>query len=321
MKNKTILIISWITFLGACGEENPNKNINNMQPQRPVGVSLESEYLLLHINWNDRQERSYTYDDLYSDFNIKDNWFEGIDQERAEIMEEDELKTVSNRFLRVHYPENEFGPENSGISFRAWLPKLSTTNTTCVSFRARFKNDFVFSGMGKLGPGLAAGYDATGGNRSDGYSGFTSRLEWQTHNNSGIGAGRLAALVYNYNPDIESPPSLKYYSKMADGSDYIMDNNRWYLLEQCIKQNTFDEQGNAQPDGEIDVYVDGKHLVHKDQLVFRLTPQLVVDQLLFTTFFGGASLEYAADRDEYIDYADIYVTSQSISTGSENDAI
>ncbi|NQY87938.1 MAG: hypothetical protein HRT51_09350 [Colwellia sp.] len=312
MKKIKIFITSWIALLSACGDENSNEDINNMLPQRPVGISIKSEHLLFHINWNDRQEGSYTYIDLYADFNIKNNWFEGIDQERAEILKENDLKTVSNRFLRIHYPENKFGPVNSGISFRTWLPKLSTTNTTCVSFKARFKSDFIFSGMGKLGPGLAAGYDATGGNRADGYSGFTSRLEWQTHNNSGIGAGRLAALVYSYNPDIESPPSLKYYSKMADGFDYIMDNNRWYLLEQCIKQNTFDEQGNAQPDGEVDVYIDGEHLVHTNQLTFRLTPQLIIDQLLFTTFFGGASSEYAADRDEYIDYADIYVTSQAV---------
>ncbi len=312
MKKRTILITSWIALLSACGDEKSNEDINNMLPQRPVGISIESEHLLFHINWNDRQEGSYTYNDLYSDYSIKNNWFEGIDEERAEILKENELKTVSNRFIRVHYPENKFGPVNSGISFRAWLPKLSTTNTTCVSFRARFKRDFIFSGMGKFGPGLAAGDDATGGERANGYNGYTSRLEWQTHNNSGIGAGRLAALVYSYNPDIESPPSLKNYSKLADGSDFILDSNRWYSLEHCIKQNTFDEQGNAHPDGEVDLYIDGEHLVHTDQLTFRLTPQLVIDQLLFTTFFGGASSKYAADRDEYIDFTDIYVTSQSI---------
>jgi hypothetical protein len=309
--NNNLLLGAMLSCLFGCSGSDKAENSLPTQQTRPQNISAGAEYLLMQVDWNDRATEIYTSADLFTDFNINDNWYFGIDEGRAAIIEETELQTASNRFLRIHYPQGQYGAYNSGISFRAWLPQLSDTGTTCVSFRVRFKGDFVFSGMGKLGAGLAAGEGVTGGEVADGYNGFTSRPEWQTENNSGDGAGRLAALVYRYNPDSEKP-SIKYYAKYTDGSDFIFASNRWYLIEHCITENSIDYQGNVAADGAITINIDGIQVVKSDEFIFRLTPQLTADQLLFTTFFGGASAQYAADRDEHIDYADLNVTAIQI---------
>ncbi len=313
----TIVSVISMALTGCGGSSNNNENSNQQNlgnntenvTERPNSISENDERLLFAIDWVDQNIGLYTLARLNQDFNIKDGWTEGIEEGRAELMAESEKQISSNRFLRVHYPINQFSPQKSGMSFRAWLPVQTTTQETCVSFRSRFKQGFEFSGMGKLGAGLAAGIEATGGKAANGNNGFSSRLEFQTATNSGTGAGRLAALVYSYGTEL---PSVKYYSEHADDSLFIFNSNRWYNLEMCLKENGFSESGEALPNGEVKTYIDGELKQMKDGLIFRLEPELIVDQLLFTTFFGGNSAKYQADRNEYIDYADIKVTNSAI---------
>ncbi len=313
-------IICGVILFGLFGCGGSSNNVDSTQQpdsgnsvkgevERPNSISDNDERLLFAIDWRNQDIGLYTTERLNKDFNIKDGWSEGIEEGRAEIMEESEKQTSSERFLRIHYPINKFSPQRSGISFRAWLPVQTTTQETCVSFLSRFKQGFEFSSMGKLGAGLAAGVEATGGKAANGNNGFSGRLEWQTSTNSGTGAGRLAALVYSYGTE---SPSAKYYSQKSNDSLFIFKSNRWYNLEMCLKENSFSESGEAMPNGQVKTYIDGELKQIKDGLIFKLEPELMVDQLLFTTFFGGNSEKYKADRNEHIDYADLKVTSASI---------
>lgn len=112
---KNIFLLTCIVTISSCGGESSSTD-SNYPTQRPLSISADAPHLLMSVDWNNRAVASYDINDTFADFNIKDSWVEGLN--RAEILEETELKTSLNRFLRVFYPIHQYGPKNSGISFR-----------------------------------------------------------------------------------------------------------------------------------------------------------------------------------------------------------
>ena len=65
-------------------------------------------------------------------------------------------------------------------------------------------------------------------------------------------------------------------------------------------------QGNR--DGELKIWVDDKLLLDCSNIRFRDVPELAIDSLIFSTFFGGNTPESSAHpTDEYIYFDDFVV--------------
>ena len=202
------------------------------------------------------------------------------------------VSTDSGRTVaRVRYPKGSYNPgamarmgrAAGGAGFRLKLG-LPHSDTVRLSYYLRFAPDFRFVKGGKL-PGLGGGKGNTGGRIPDGSDGFSSRLMWRE------GA---EGEVYAYLPD-----SRSWGTSLGRGS-WRFTPGAWHHMEQTLRINT---PGKA--DGEITVRQDGKQVYRSGGLKFRETPNLRPDLLIFETFFGGDSADWATPVDTYAEFADL----------------
>jgi hypothetical protein len=196
-----------------------------------------------------------------------------------------------SRALRVDYPAGRIGPEESG----AQAPfTLAPQRGYYVSQWVRFGPGFSFGTTnfaGKVGLGLAGGDSCSGGQACDGTNGFSSRLIW----------GRDGtASIYYYSMDHESQ-----YGDAADiGLTWPQD--RWVNVVQRLTVNTV-SGGTANPDGAIEVWVDGARTAHLTGLRFVSNGDRV-DSAYFSSFAGGGDTTFAPRADSHILYDDLEVS-------------
>ncbi|GAB3439274.1 hypothetical protein GCM10027570_03370 [Streptomonospora sediminis] len=199
--------------------------------------------------------------------------------------------------LRVRYPEGGVGPEESG----AQAPfALEAAREYYVSMWIRFAEDFSWGTTeyaGKVGIGLAGGDWCSGGQTCDGTNGFSSRFIWRR-------ADGEAALYY-YHMDKEGTYG-DYVSLERNGSVVHWPKGEWVNIVQRVKVNTVTD-GRANPDGEIEVFYNGRSAAEVTGLRF-VTNGDQVDTAYFDSFAGGATAEFAPRNDSYIWYDDIKVS-------------
>jgi hypothetical protein len=196
-------------------------------------------------------------------------------------------------YLRVKYPRGSWSPKATkeaglpvgGAQFYGPVCGVGVDEAT-LSYALRFSDHFPFVRGGKL-PGLYGGKGNTGGKIPNGEDGFSTRFMW-VQNGAGV--------LYPY-----LPTSVRVGSTFGRGTFYFTPGV-WQRLEQHVRLNT---PGSS--DGEIDVSLDGKPILQKKGLRFRDIPELKINGILFSTFFGGADASWAATSDCYIDFADFTV--------------
>jgi hypothetical protein len=200
--------------------------------------------------------------------------------------------------LRAFYPAGKVGPENSGISAPF---SLRPSKEYYLSQWVRFSSDFSWGTTqygGKIGMGLAAGKSCSGGQVCDGYNGFESRMIWRT--------GGRASLYYYH---MGHAGTYGDYADFKDnGKDVYYQTGQWINLVQRVKINTV-SNGQANPDGEIEVWVNGKRVAEVTGLQFVRNADLV-DRAYLDSFFGGATEEFAPRNDSFIWYDDLKVSTQ-----------
>ncbi|MFI5841546.1 polysaccharide lyase [Catenuloplanes sp. NPDC051500] len=196
-----------------------------------------------------------------------------------------------SRALRVDYPKGEIGPEKSGA--QAPFP-LDPRRDYFVSQWVRFGPGFSFGTTnfaGKVGLGLAGGDSCSGGQACDGTNGFSSRLIW----------GRDGkASIYYYSMDHESQ-----YGDAAD-INLTWPQDRWVNVVQRLTVNTV-SGGAANPDGAIEVWVNGARTAHITGLRFVSNGDQV-DSAYFSSFAGGGDTTFAPRADSHILYDDLEVS-------------
>jgi len=208
--------------------------------------------------------------------------------QNGELREED-----GHRFLRVHYPRGSIDPggvarrgtPTGGIGFRWRLPGPGE-DCQRLRYRLRFAPGFDFVRGGKL-PGLGGGTGNTGGHIPNGRDGFSARLMWRED-----GAGEL----YAYLPDSET-----WGSSIGRGR-WHFEPGRWISVEETVRLNT---PGKA--DGEVRLLIDGQAVLHAEGLRFRDVETLKLDLLLFETFFGGNTPDWAPPEDTWVDFSDVVI--------------
>jgi hypothetical protein len=205
---------------------------------------------------------------------------------RAHIVRDED--PARGKVLRVFYPQGAVGPATGGIQF---LTGLAPAEEYWLSYRVKFEEGFDFSKGGKL-PGLTSGGSKyTGGKRPTAGEGWSARYMWHA-------GGK--AVVYLYYVDM---PGI-----WGDGirlPEVTFVPGRWHQLTQHIRLNAPD-----QADGVLEVWFDGRQVLSRNDLRFRLGRLGLIDSFFFSTFHGGSSPDYAPKTDCYARFDDFTISAQ-----------
>jgi hypothetical protein len=184
----------------------------------------------------------------------------------------------SDAVIAVIYPQGSIDPASSppaplgGAGFLYPGPGARQFEHACLSYDVRFDAAFAFNRGGKL-PGLYGGDAPTGGGSAD--NGFTTRYMWRS-----AGAGE----VYAYLPGKSS-----FYGASIGTGNWMFHAIGWSHIEQEIVLNRL-----GHDDGVLRVWYEGKLVVERTDLVFRLSNNVKVAGLIFSTFFGGHDPSWAS---------------------------
>ncbi|KAI0764306.1 hypothetical protein BD413DRAFT_482853 [Trametes elegans] len=220
------------------------------------------------------------------------------------------------------YPEGSINPGNKttppgGFGFYlrgppAFARALQDHNSyteVVMGYDLLFQEHFEFRLGGKL-PGVYGGagdsaYGCTGGRQTDRCKCFNLRLMWREN-----GVGEL----YGYVPPTETnkerlltvpPRSIQHpdYGFSIGRGAWTFKPGCWIRIVEWIKMN---DLGAA--NGEIEVRIDGKSVIHATGLVLRTHdgPDARVQGLHFQTFFGGNSPEWASPKNQRAWFANVF---------------
>ncbi len=185
--------------------------------------------------------------------------------------------------LRVHYPAGTSSPgeePRGGAGFYSDPPSLRGAERACLSYMVRFPTNFDFVKGGKL-PGLYGGEAPSGGEDVSGENGFSMRLMWREE-----GEGEL----YPYVVGFEGESVGRGFWRFPLG--------QWVTIEQEIILND-----PGQENGIARLWIDGRPVLEQQNIVYRTSPTVTIDGLMFSTFFGGTGEGWRTPRDQYVDFA------------------
>ncbi|GGY11369.1 polysaccharide lyase [Streptomyces minutiscleroticus] len=191
--------------------------------------------------------------------------------------------------LRVRYPARSASPtvarrwDRPGGGAQLYLPLRSgPTDALHLRYYLRFPKGFDFVKGGKL-PGLYGG-DVTGGRHiPDGENGLSTRYMWRSG-----GRGEVYAYL---------PTSVEHGTSLGRGN-WRWPTDRWTCVEQAVTLNT---PGSS--DGSVEVLLDGRRVLHRENLEFRTVDSLKIEGVFFSTFFGGSDPTWATPRTGHADFA------------------
>ena len=243
---------------------------------------------LLHATFTAAAPGTYAEEAVQADFNGAPTWNDGLDEGRASIVEEGD-----ERFLRVTYPANQYGPANGGVQFK--VPLGGSYEELFFAYRVRFGAGFSFMKGGKL-PGLVGGSSPTG--CSPDPDGFSARNMWR-------GGGDIVQYVYWPEQPNTCGDDLDYE---AGGNARAFEPGQWHTVEHRVRMNTVGNQ-----DGVLEGWVDGELSLSDDGRLWRSDDSFAIDTLYFSTFFGGSDNSWAPASAQTIDFDDLIVSTAPIS--------
>ena len=145
---------------------------------------------------------------------------------------------------------------------------------------------------GKLGFGLGGGAAPTGGETDP--AGFTARFVWRGNDD---GTARIA--VYSYAADRTQ--------NIPFGDDYDLDGfevpiGEWFSLTMEVTTNTNIDAA----DGRVRAWANGNLALERSDIAWQTegdTP--VVDQLIYSTFYGGSGWRYAPEDTTHVQFGEV----------------
>jgi hypothetical protein len=183
------------------------------------------------------------------------------------------------KVLEVTYPKDSIDPATTtapkgGAGFV--YPLSTSLFSGCLTYEVKFDQGFDFGKGGKL-PGLYGGNAPSGG--ADTSLGFSTRYMWRKGS---------AGEVYAYVPDKEG----KYGESIGRGA-WSFVPGQWQRLEQEVVVNHI-----GRNDGVLRVWVDGKLLISRTDMLYRVDSNVLVTGLMFSTFFGGHDPSWASPKTQ-----------------------
>jgi len=215
---------------------------------------------------------------------------QGFDTTRQWGIEENAERLTANQTsinepgLRIHYPAGSSSPSDGprgGAGFYNTPSSLQKADRACLSYKVRFPGDFDFVKGGKL-PGLYGGEAPSGGESVDGENGFSMRLMWREE-----GKGELYPYVVGFEGASVGRGAWRYPV------------GQWVTVEQEIVLND-----PKQENGVARIWIDSQPVLEQKNIVYRTTPDITIDGLMFSTFFGGTGESWRTPRDQHVDFAD-----------------
>jgi len=188
--------------------------------------------------------------------------------------------------LAVRYPEGSVAPSSTaprgGAGFLSRVGLGEAAVAACLGYRLRFAPGFAFNKGGKL-PGLYGGDGPSGGAAAA--NGFSARLMWRRD-----GAGELYAYL---------PRRRQRHGESVGRGAWRFPTGRWVSIEQEIVLNTPEAA-----DGVVRIWVDGRLSLERRDLRWREHAGVLIEGLMFSTFFGGKDASWASPEDQEAVFAD-----------------
>ena len=187
--------------------------------------------------------------------------------------------------LRVAFAQGSVDPGNTaaptggaGFEQRA----VAYAEARCLHYEVRFAPGFDFAKGGKL-PGLFGGEAPRGCLPKELSLGFSARLMWRAQ-----GAGEL----YLYAPG----RSARCGDSIGRGAWRFVPGS-WTSIDQEVAVNAL-----GQANGRIRIWVDGRKVIERTDLILRDEASIGVDGLLFATFFGGNDPSWASPKAQSAEF-------------------
>lgn len=192
------------------------------------------------------------------------------------------LKQGENNALNLRYLfARRHGEEPEEIYFRYYL---------------RFGTDWNPDRDGGKLPGLAGTYGKGGWGmrKSDGTNGWSVRGAFARSMPAGAGEGQVTPIgSYVYQADMKGNSGSNW--GWGEGPGGLLQNNRWYSIEQHIKLNN-----PGAHDGVFRAWIDGHQVIEKTGLSFRTIPDLRIESVWMNVYHGGTATS-PRDMSLYID--------------------
>ena len=201
------------------------------------------------------------------------------------------FELLSWDILRVTYPAWSYKPsaEDAPRGWGGFIKRLDTTWTDMyLSYDVKFEDWFDFVKWGKL-PGLCGWECPTGGWLRG--EGFSTRFMWRTD---------WEIEVYAYLQDI-----AEWYGKSIGRWAWTVGIWDWYTLTQRVKLNT---PWNS--DWIIEFYVNDIKVYTESHLNIVDTKPVVIDWILFSTFFWGSDSSWATPIESHTQFKNFKVPSK-----------
>lgn len=275
--------------------------LDNMQiPQRPAKVAGEnlyykafhsyayctgqnalSQYQALHISFNNNSLGAYTKRDFSRDWNCP-KWQMG--RNLVDIIQGQNAH--SGKGLQLNFPKGLSGCGKGCIN---WKPNLGGKfQRILYSYWLKFPSNFDFVLGGKL-PGIGNHKANTGGDKPNGYDGWSIRAMWNRH-------GQLGQYVYH----MDQP---KQYGEFMPWNMPSISKGQWHHIETSVILNT-----PKQANGIIQTWVDGRQVLNRRNIRFRMMDGLEIERFLFSSFYGGSGREWAPKKNEKLYLDDFVIT-------------
>ncbi|EJD36093.1 hypothetical protein AURDEDRAFT_74614 [Auricularia subglabra TFB-10046 SS5] len=218
---------------------------------------------------------------------------------------------VAGNAWRASYPKGSYNPSGEpkggfGFYFAGPSDIWAGADQILFSYAVYFPGDFQFNMGGKL-PGPYGGEDqeiafgCTGGRQADRDKCFDLRLMWRTN-----GAGEIYAYVPETDGNKEAGKELEgtvidssYGMSLARGA-FNFTPGDWTVVAERVRLNT-----PGQTDGEIELWVDGKSVIHATGLAIRSSASSTFRGVHCQTFFGGSTADWASPVDQFAYFAEM----------------
>ena len=212
--------------------------------------------------------------------------------------------------LRVAYPKGSIAPSCTperplgGIGFYAAPTKVFPCTEAVLEYSLFFDRAFDACKGGKLPglfmslPGASNFKGGSGGNKND--TTASCRLMWRKN---------LDAEAYVYRPPTQAPqyariPSAIFNQKYGDSlwrGKLKFRRGQWNSVRIHVRLNSVGKQ-----DGLVEVQINDTKMSY-NSMVWRTDPRVMLSCMLFDTFFGGNSPDYATPCDACTRFRDVRV--------------
>lgn len=271
--------------------------------------------LLISVGYANAQAPIKTSFELFNGTKVQDSqWsalgFNKTDGNETRFEIDNSEKKSGSTSMKVTYPKGQGGLNNSGGQDVLLLPN-NGRDEYYLSYWVKFDPGFDWGDPsknvgGKL-PGLSGGGNGdanagcSGGENCNGNNGFSIRYMWRKDGN---------AILYVYDMDKPGRYPTDIPLRKSNGKQIKFEKDQWIHLVMRVKINTV-SGGNANKDGEIEVWVDNEKVFGPEDKKFRFVKNGdKVEKFLFSTFHGGSSSSWAPRRNNTAWFDDVTIATK-----------